>query len=210
MAVSGAPATHADLVRDFVNTLDVQAGEDRLDSPAALAAWLRERGLAADRRPADGDLERALALREGLRAALRDHHDDDHHDDHAPAAPGPRQDRLGRLDQLLAGFPLRISMRTGTPGLEPAGSGTGAGLAGIVAAVAQSHADRTWTRLKVCADPSCEWAFLDTSRNQSRSWCSMQACGNRAKTKAYRARQTGQPAQAAQPARAARSDQIVS
>jgi predicted RNA-binding Zn ribbon-like protein len=30
-------------------------------------------------------------------------------------------------------------------------------------------------------DRGCGWLFLDTSRNRSRRWCSMESCGNRAK-----------------------------
>jgi predicted RNA-binding Zn ribbon-like protein len=36
-------------------------------------------------------------------------------------------------------------------------------------------------RLRHCANPKCLWLFLDDSKNGSRRWCSMQACGNRAK-----------------------------
>jgi len=34
-------------------------------------------------------------------------------------------------------------------------------------------------RVKQCG--RCDWLFLDKSRNQRRRWCSMSACGNRAK-----------------------------
>jgi predicted RNA-binding Zn ribbon-like protein len=34
-------------------------------------------------------------------------------------------------------------------------------------------------RVKLC--PSCRWLFLDRSKNQSRTWCDMKVCGNRAK-----------------------------
>jgi predicted RNA-binding Zn ribbon-like protein len=34
-------------------------------------------------------------------------------------------------------------------------------------------------RVKVC--PACRWLFLDRSKNQSRRWCDMKVCGNRAK-----------------------------
>jgi predicted RNA-binding Zn ribbon-like protein len=34
-------------------------------------------------------------------------------------------------------------------------------------------------RVKQCG--RCDWLFLDRSRNQSRRWCSMDACGNRVK-----------------------------
>ena len=37
-----------DLVVDFVNTLDIERGTDRLSTPAALSAWLRERELIGD------------------------------------------------------------------------------------------------------------------------------------------------------------------
>jgi predicted RNA-binding Zn ribbon-like protein len=34
-------------------------------------------------------------------------------------------------------------------------------------------------RVKQCG--GCDWLFMDRSRNQKRRWCSMNACGNRAK-----------------------------
>lgn len=36
-------------------------------------------------------------------------------------------------------------------------------------------------RVKKCAAEDCGWLFLDVSRNQSRRWCNMKDCGNRAK-----------------------------
>jgi predicted RNA-binding Zn ribbon-like protein len=43
-------------------------------------------------------------------------------------------------------------------------------------------------RLRECAADDCGWLFYDTSRNQSRRWCSMQSCGNRAKVHQFRER----------------------
>src|SRR5579862_7773753 len=37
-----------ELVRAFVNTLDIEERTDELDSPAALASWLAARGLGGD------------------------------------------------------------------------------------------------------------------------------------------------------------------
>jgi predicted RNA-binding Zn ribbon-like protein len=51
-------------------------------------------------------------------------------------------------------------------------------------------ADGTWERMKACRADDCRWAFLDTAKNRSRAWCSMQSCGNRAKVAAYRERHT--------------------
>jgi predicted RNA-binding Zn ribbon-like protein len=52
--------------------------------------------------------------------------------------------------------------------------------------------------VRQCAAPDCAWLFLDTSRNRSRQWCSMQTCGNRAKARRYyeRRRRTDAPASA--------------
>jgi predicted RNA-binding Zn ribbon-like protein len=36
-----------------------------------------------------------------------------------------------------------------------------------------------------CEGEGCSWLFLDTSRNRSRRWCSMEDCGNRAKARRH-------------------------
>lgn len=43
-----------------------------------------------------------------------------------------------------------------------------------------------WDRVKICPADSCRWAFYDRSRNRSRTWCSMQVCGNREKARIWR------------------------
>jgi len=45
-----------------------------------------------------------------------------------------------------------------------------------------------WPRLKMCGHVDCRWVFYDGSRNGRGRWCAMAACGNRAKTSAYRQR----------------------
>jgi len=47
-----------------------------------------------------------------------------------------------------------------------------------------TSADRA--RVRECGEPTCRWLFLDISKNQSRQWCSMKICGNRAKVKRFR------------------------
>jgi len=44
-------------------------------------------------------------------------------------------------------------------------------------------------RLKLCANPGCGFAFVDTSINATRRWCFMRYCGNRVKVRAFRGRQ---------------------
>ncbi|MGH7001910.1 MAG: CGNR zinc finger domain-containing protein, partial [Stellaceae bacterium] len=57
--------------------------------------------------------------------------------------------------------------------------------AGLLAPVLWSAADllagRQTERLRLCANQKCLWLFLDDSKSATRRWCSMQACGNRAK-----------------------------
>jgi predicted RNA-binding Zn ribbon-like protein len=39
--------------------------------------------------------------------------------------------------------------------------------------------------VRACASKSCEWLFLDESKNHARRWCDMTKCGNRAKVKRF-------------------------
>jgi predicted RNA-binding Zn ribbon-like protein len=49
-------------------------------------------------------------------------------------------------------------------------------------------------RLKLCANPGCGFAFVDTSINATRRWCYMRYCGNRLKVRAFRSRKVQAPA----------------
>jgi predicted RNA-binding Zn ribbon-like protein len=46
------------------------------------------------------------------------------------------------------------------------------------------------TRLRGCPGENCGWMFLDISKNGRRQWCDMQDCGNLAKVRRFRQRQT--------------------
>jgi predicted RNA-binding Zn ribbon-like protein len=96
------------------------------------------------------------------------------------------------LDATATRLPLRIVFDGTRPRLAPALDGARGGLARLLVAIADAHADGGWERLKVCAADDCQWAFYDTSKNRSRHWCSMGVCGNRQKTRTYRARQRAQ------------------
>jgi predicted RNA-binding Zn ribbon-like protein len=45
------------------------------------------------------------------------------------------------------------------------------------------------SRVRECGSDTCEWLFIDKSRNHSRRWCDMNDCGNAAKVRRFRARQ---------------------
>ena len=59
----------------------------------------------------------------------------------------------------------------------------------VLAPIARSAADLLTGgdlgRLRECAGTGCTWLFLDSSRNRSRRWCSMESCGNRAKARRH-------------------------
>jgi predicted RNA-binding Zn ribbon-like protein len=42
--------------------------------------------------------------------------------------------------------------------------------------------------VRACSSKTCEWFFLDTSKNHHRRWCDMTRCGNRAKVQRFYAR----------------------
>lgn len=157
------------LLQELINTYDVESRAERLD-----AAWLAERGLASD--VDEAGLERLRRVREGLRAVALTHagHDAD------PA-------RIAALDEEARRAPLAVRF-TPAAALEPAGDGVGATIGRLLAIVAQAEAEGTWERFKACAADTCQWAFYDLSRNRSRTWCSMEVCGNRAKARSYRER----------------------
>lgn len=45
--------------------------------------------------------------------------------------------------------------------------------------------------IKECASGTCDWLFVDRSRNRSRRWCDMKDCGNREKARRHYARSRG-------------------
>src|SRR5687767_12312915 len=69
MSTTAAPGD-LELVRAFVNTLDVEEGSDELADARALAVWLRGHGLMRGRAADRGDLTNARRLREALRVLL--------------------------------------------------------------------------------------------------------------------------------------------
>jgi predicted RNA-binding Zn ribbon-like protein len=55
--------------------------------------------------------------------------------------------------------------------------------------VVRSAADLLTTEeledVRICASDTCNWLFLDTSKNHTRRWCDMKSCGNRAKARKH-------------------------
>lgn len=177
MSSQDAPG-ELELVRAFVNTLDVEDGADELSGPEALADWLRSHGLMRGRAASRADLLNARRVREALRALML-----------ANNGVSVRKEAAVTLDRAArrAGVGVRFGP-SGTAQLEPKAAGADGALGRLLAIVAAAMADGTWSRLKACRADDCRWGFYDRARNRSRHWCSMAVCGNRTKVRAYRAR----------------------
>jgi predicted RNA-binding Zn ribbon-like protein len=150
------------LLEDLLNTLDVEGGSDLLGDTESAATWLISLGRSGDVSAAD------LALARDVRAALRG--------------------QLGDAAAPLPEVPVRVVLGDHGPELTGHGSPLVEVLGASLAEALSLQATGAWSRLKACALESCRWVFYDESRNRSGRWCSMQVCGNRAKTAAYRAR----------------------
>ncbi len=178
-STEGEPAPgRLELVRSFVNTRELDPDREALVDSAALAAWLEARGIPVSRELDDAAIERAIVLREGVRALLL-------------ANGGRSLDELAvaKLRRIAEAAPVRLEIGPrGEVDMACAAQGVDALIADVLGAIATAQETGEWERLKACTSDECLWAFYDRSRNRSRHWCSMEVCGNRAKTRAYRAK----------------------
>jgi predicted RNA-binding Zn ribbon-like protein len=168
-----------ELVREFVNTLDIESDVDWLSTGADARAWFAEHGVTVSRGvlPA-GDLARLVAAREALRQLLLANNSGE-------PAPSAALETLNRESAETA-----IGLRFGPDGadLVTRCDGVDGAIAQLLAIVHGAMHDGTWSRLKVCPAEDCHWAFYDHSRNRSGTWCEMGVCGNRSKARAFRER----------------------
>jgi predicted RNA-binding Zn ribbon-like protein len=172
------------LVQAFANTV-AEEGHFRWEAigdPDSLRSWLSRRGLLADgERVGEADVARAKEVRKALRSLLA-------------ANNGGEADAAAIRALNLTTERARLTVRFGADGratLEPGAGGVDGALGRVLAAVHASMEEGTWGRLKSCANATCGWAFYDRSKNRSGRWCSMEVCGNRMKTRAYRRRRQG-------------------
>jgi predicted RNA-binding Zn ribbon-like protein len=173
-----APA-ELELVRAFVNTLDVEEGTDALETGAAAESWLEAHALATGERALPGsELERLVAVREALRELLLANN---------LSEPPPAQ-ALAVLNEQSAEAAIALRFDADGAALVTRCAGVDAVIARLLAIVHAAMADGTWRRLKACPAEDCRWAFYDHSRNRSGTWCEMGECGNRAKARRFRER----------------------
>jgi predicted RNA-binding Zn ribbon-like protein len=166
-----------EVVRDFVNTLDVLPGTDEIEDPPSLASWLIEHRLVSARATlTDKDLTRVRSLREALRALLLVNAG-------FPLAPEIAE----AFDDAVGSTDLRARAdEAGWLELLPADAdGLGYAIGRMVSIVFAAQQDGTWPRLKACAE--CHWALYDHTRNHSAAWCGSQ-CGVRVRARRHRRR----------------------
>jgi predicted RNA-binding Zn ribbon-like protein len=168
------------LVQALVNTFwDLDEGAEQLTAPDALGDWLAARGLLEPGTRLDtADLERALRVREGLRAMLFANNG---------AAYDPAAIEALNAELRRPGLHVQLDPDA-PPAFRAARRDLDAAFASLATIVAVAQIDGGWARLKACPGHDCGWAFYDHSRNQNSSWCSMSVCGSRAKAREYRKR----------------------
>lgn len=193
---------------DFVNTLDdrpsaqpkellknyydlARFGEDTgILTPEQLDYFFENVHLMPDE--AENALRRAINLREAMYAvfsALMNRR----------TAPAKALDTLNAYIQdaamhsrLVQGEMVQGEMVQREGGLEwrfdDLASSCNAMLWPIARVAADLLASSDLALVRACSSPTCQWLFLDTSKNHHRRWCSMKQCGNRAKVRKFYAR----------------------
>ena len=178
------------LAIDFVNTEIAVDGEraDLLTSPSDLFAWLAAAGVVKDRsalrrRMSRAELEAFLADGKALRAELRKAVE--------AIARGARvaPSAVREVNRYLNAGASDVEIRAAgsryelieTPRVESAD----ALLAPIARSAAELFCFSHPSLVRKCEGERCILYFLDTSKAHRRRWCSMGACGNRAKAAAH-------------------------
>ena len=164
------------LCLDFVATLGSrgQLNLERLREPGDLERWLAQAGLGVGP-VSPADLAAAVRLREAIYGLVL-------------LDPGGRRPGAARVvNQMAAPAPLVPELDEGGRGAAWASGGT---VAQALSSVARDAIDLLSGpligRVRSCAGPDCTILFIDTSRPGARRWCSMEACGNQAKSAGLR------------------------
>jgi predicted RNA-binding Zn ribbon-like protein len=178
---------------DFVNTQVVRNGAlvDLLGGFDDLVTWLVEAGIVKSRQAKEildafqGSAEatktfaRALEFRATLRRMVERMAD----------GKGVPMAAVEQINELLGGQVGRSEMKRVRGGFEKHFRADFREPAHLLWPLAESACDllvyRDPSLVRKCENGACVLFFYDTSKNHSRRWCSMSACGNRMKVAAY-------------------------
>lgn len=177
---------YSDMAVRLVNTEEPERGEDALTSVEAVRDLCGTRSLMA-RRATDGDVNRLRAVRARIRAVF------------GAASEGDEVRAVDLLNALLMEYPTSPQI-SGHGDLDDAGRPrwhmhladhpvtAAAGYAASACMGLAFHLTDTGVdRLGICESDPCRNAYLDSSTNRSRRYCS-DRCATRANVAAYRAR----------------------
>jgi predicted RNA-binding Zn ribbon-like protein len=182
---------------DFVNTVGNRRGgqDEHFATYGDLVSWAEARGVVAT--PEAGRLRRAAAAapeeaRAAYRRAIKLREAIYRVFERRASGKPPAADDLATLNRFVAEMYRdaqlvvdggRVVLQTGSP----AGTLDRPFAPVIRAAIDLLTGDQA-PLVGTCADDTCGWLFLDTTRNRTRRWCTMKDCGNRNKVRRFRSR----------------------
>ena len=186
------------LCLDFANTVDDRTDEhpqEHLVGYDDLVEWSKQAQVLSEQEArrllekaakrvseADSILKRAVEVREAIFRIFKAV---------AEERPPDNED-LVLLSTLVAEAQKHAQILPGTHGFHWDWVGTGSELDCMLWSVVQSAADFLTSdeldTVRVCASDTCNWLFIDTSKNHSRRWCNMKSCGNREKARRFYSR----------------------
>ena len=170
------------LATSFTGTLSERHGDavERIPTPQRLVDWLAVNGLAVD-----SCTTAQLALARELRESI-----------HVSATAAASQDALPASavqvinDRSIQGRAAAVLTSEGNRRWRLSSASCVEDALGVIAADAISIlAGERDGRLALCASPTCQAAFFDTSQSRTRRWCDMNTCGNRQKKARFIAKQ---------------------
>jgi predicted RNA-binding Zn ribbon-like protein len=163
----------------LLNTVVLEEDIDELADGSGFDAWLGAAGSGAS---SPGELATARQLRAALRAL-------------AARNCGQPLNEVALAEAAGCTTNLRVSIQLAADGsaIVVGGEGAARTLGQVLASYARAVEQSRWRRVKLCASPSCRWAFWDGSKNASRKWCAMSVCGSRSKMRSYRQRSRRPP-----------------
>ncbi|MFF2107591.1 CGNR zinc finger domain-containing protein [Rhodococcus koreensis] len=174
------------LATSFTATLTERRGDavERIPTPQRLVDWLAVSGLAVDSCTA-AQLDLARELREAIHAAAT-----------AAAIHEPLPASAVHVinDRSAQGRAAAILTPEGNRRWRLSSASCVEDALGVIAADAISIiAGERDGKLALCASPTCQAAFFDTSQSRTRKWCDMNTCGNRQKKARFTANQRKNP-----------------
>ena len=181
--MSISPSLHrvgGNLALDFANTiswLGTERETDHIGTGDGLLAWVADSGLIRDvpyALPADRLLPTAHALRDAIRGVM----------EKVLVGKDAAEHRAALLTILR--HSLEAAKLIDTPAQIVFDDPANAIIGTIALAAVDLLRDERLARLNMCPNDDCHWLFLDMTKNRSRRWCDMAACGNRAKVAHHR------------------------